>query len=45
MVTYKCFDCGKKISPEYVRKRIRCPYCGGKMLFKPRTTITKVKAR
>lgn len=45
MVTYKCFNCNKKISPEHLRKRIRCLYCGSKMLFKPRTTITKVKAR
>ena len=45
MVRYKCFDCNKRVSDEYEGKRIRCPYCGSKMLFKPRTTITKVKAR
>ncbi|MFH1398920.1 MAG: DNA-directed RNA polymerase subunit P [Candidatus Woesearchaeota archaeon] len=45
MVEYKCFHCNKKILSENLRKRIRCPYCGSKMLFKPRTTITKVQAR
>lgn len=45
MVSYKCFNCNKKVSDTYVTKRVRCPYCGSKMLFKPRKTITKVKAR
>ncbi len=43
MVKYKCFDCNKKVT--LAGKRVRCPYCGSKMLFKPRTTTTKVKAR
>ncbi|MFC1691026.1 DNA-directed RNA polymerase subunit P [Nanoarchaeota archaeon] len=45
MVEYKCFDCLKKVGEEYLRKRVRCPYCGSKMLFKPRTVTTKIKAR
>lgn len=45
MVKYKCFYCNKKISKESMGKRIRCPYCGSKILFKQRTTVTKVKAR
>ena len=45
MAEYKCFNCNKKVAQDYLRKRIRCPYCGSKMLFKPRATITKVKAR
>jgi DNA-directed RNA polymerase subunit RPC12/RpoP len=45
MTTYKCFTCNKKVSDDYIRKNIRCPYCGSKMLFKPRTATTKVKAR
>jgi len=45
MVSYKCFNCNKRVSAEYLRKKIRCPYCGGKILFKPRTVSTKVKAR
>jgi DNA-directed RNA polymerase subunit RPC12/RpoP len=43
MVKYKCFDCNKKVA--LGGKRIRCPYCGSKMLFKQRGTTTKVKAR
>ena len=45
MVAYKCFDCNKKVSAEYIKKKIRCPYCGSKMLFKPRSTTTTIKAR
>ena len=44
MVEYKCFECNKKISPDYLRKKVRSPYCGSKILFKPRAGITKVKA-
>ena len=44
MVQYKCFNCGKEISHENVRKRVRCVYCGSKILFKPRTIKTKVEA-
>ncbi|MDP7116204.1 MAG: DNA-directed RNA polymerase subunit P [Candidatus Woesearchaeota archaeon] len=45
MVRYKCFQCSKKVADEYLKKRVRCPYCGSKLLYKPRSTITKVKAR
>ena len=45
MVEYKCFFCNKTVGEDYLRKKIRCPFCGSKMLFKPRTTTTKVKAR
>ncbi len=45
MVEYKCLDCGKTVSDNYTRKKIRCPYCGSKMLYKQRSTSTKVKAR
>jgi len=45
MAEYKCFECNKKVSTDYLRKRIRCPYCGSKILFKPRGVTTKVKAR
>lgn len=45
MVEYKCFNCNKKVNQDYLRKKIRCPYCGSKILFKPRITPTKVKAR
>ena len=45
MVSYKCFECNKKVTDSYVKKRVRCPYCGSKVLFKPRQTTTKVLAR
>lgn len=44
MTSYKCFECGKKIKSEYVKKKVRCPYCGSKILFKERTVNTKIKA-
>lgn len=44
MADYKCFLCDKQVSKDYLRKRIRCPYCGSKMIFKPRTRTTIVKA-
>lgn len=34
MVTYTCMDCSKNVGDEFIRKRVRCPYCGGKMLYK-----------
>ncbi|MBS3128282.1 DNA-directed RNA polymerase subunit P [Candidatus Woesearchaeota archaeon] len=45
MVNYTCFQCSKKIGIENMGKRIRCPYCGSKMLYKSRSTITHIKAR
>ena len=45
MVLYKCFNCNKKVGEDYLKKRVRCPYCGSKIIYKPRTTTTKVKAR
>ncbi len=41
---YKCFDCNRVVSDEYVKKRIHCPYCGSKILFKRRLIATKLKA-
>tara|TARA_Y100000031_G_C8240561_1_gene395479 strand:- start:2987 stop:3124 length:138 start_codon:yes stop_codon:yes gene_type:complete len=45
MAVYKCLNCNKKVSEDYLKKKIRCPYCGSKILFKPRSVTTKVKAR
>ncbi|NQV09070.1 DNA-directed RNA polymerase subunit P [Candidatus Woesearchaeota archaeon] len=45
MVAYKCFQCNKKVSETYTKKRVRCPYCGSKILYKPRAVGTKVMAR
>ena len=43
MVTHKCFDCGKIIKAEYLKKKVRCPYCGSRVLYKPRVVSSKVK--
>jgi len=43
---YICYSCGKIVTEEDIVKRVRCPYCGGKVLFKKRPEIVKkVKAR
>ena len=44
MADYKCFGCNKEVSPDYLRKRVRCPYCGSKIVFKMRTRSTTIKA-
>jgi DNA-directed RNA polymerase subunit RPC12/RpoP len=44
MVKYTCFACSKKISEDMMGKRVRCPYCGGKVLYKSRGSSTKIKA-
>ena len=45
MAVYKCIDCGKRVKEEYIKKKVRCPYCGSKILFKPRAVSSEVKAR
>jgi DNA-directed RNA polymerase subunit RPC12/RpoP len=45
MVKYICFSCNKKVGDDFIRKRVRCPYCGSKILYKERLVTTKVKAR
>ena len=44
MVTHKCFNCEKVVKQDSTKKKIRCPYCGSKILYKPRVVNTKVKA-
>ena len=44
MVLHKCFECDREIKEEYIKKKIRCPYCGSKILYKPRIINSKVKA-
>jgi len=44
MATHKCFQCEKVVKQDYTKKKIRCPYCGSKILYKPRVVSTKVKA-
>lgn len=44
MADYKCFSCDRAVKPEQMKKRVRCIYCGSKILFKTRTATKKVKA-
>ena len=44
MAEYKCFNCSKMNSSEQMRKRVRCIYCGSKIVFKVRTKPTIVEA-
>ncbi|MEK6874388.1 MAG: DNA-directed RNA polymerase subunit P [Nanoarchaeota archaeon] len=45
MVSYKCLTCEKKVPLTMMGRKVRCPYCGGKILYKPRIAATKVIAR
>ena len=45
MAMYKCFECGKKVKQDYLKKKTRCPYCGSRILFKQRSASAKVSAR
>lgn len=44
-MAYRCFFCGKEIAAEHLKKKVRCIYCGSKIIFKNRTVTTHVKAR
>ena len=44
MVSYMCLDCQKEVKFEVLKKRVRCPYCGSKILYKPRVTSAVVDA-
>ena len=42
---YVCFDWRKTVEAEQTKVKVRCPYCGGKVLYKDRRTVIKIKAR
>ncbi|MBI4140164.1 DNA-directed RNA polymerase subunit P [Candidatus Woesearchaeota archaeon] len=44
-MSYTCFYCRKEVPDELRGKKIRCPYCGNKVLIKERGVTTKVSAR
>jgi len=44
MVAYNCLECQKEVKHELVKKRVRCPFCGSKILYKPRTTSSIFEA-
>jgi len=42
---YKCLNCGKEIDLKQVKDKIRCPYCGYRILIKENPkNVVKVKA-
>ncbi len=43
---YKCAKCGREVELDLMTTReVRCPYCGSKILYKPRPKVSrKVKA-
>ena len=44
MVCYRCLTCQKEVESDQVKRRIRCPYCGAKILYKPRNITTNIEA-
>ncbi|MGV8168605.1 MAG: DNA-directed RNA polymerase subunit P [Candidatus Nanoarchaeia archaeon] len=44
MTEYVCFSCNKQLNETQMKKRVRCPYCGSKIVFKRRVVSTKVEA-
>ena len=44
-MAYRCFFCGKDIKEESIKKKVRCIYCGSKIVFKARSNPTKVIAK
>ncbi len=44
MASYICLDCQKEIKYEIVKKRVRCTFCGSKILYKPRVLSSTVEA-
>lgn len=42
---YNCFSCNREIKPDQLRKRVRCIYCGSKIIYKGRTNVVKIQAR
>ncbi|MGM5480626.1 MAG: DNA-directed RNA polymerase subunit P [Nanobdellota archaeon] len=45
MTEYRCFSCNKVIPEHYIKKKVRCVYCGSKIIFKARSKPSMVKAR
>jgi len=46
MGVYRCLKCGKDVVLDLRYERVRCPYCGYKILVKVRAPVVKrVKAR
>ncbi|MBU3896502.1 MAG: DNA-directed RNA polymerase subunit P [Nanoarchaeota archaeon] len=43
---YKCLNCGKEVSLEQANEKIRCPFCGYRIIMKTRPKkVVRVLAR
>lgn len=43
---FKCLNCQKSINDEVLKEKIRCPFCGYRVMIKERAkTVSKVMAR
>ncbi|ALV63101.1 DNA-directed RNA polymerase subunit P [Thermococcus litoralis DSM 5473] len=39
---YKCAKCGKEFKMDLaITREIRCPYCGAKIIYKPRPKVAR----
>jgi DNA-directed RNA polymerase subunit P len=38
---YKCLRCNKEIEEKQIRGKIRCPFCGYRIIIKKETKILK----
>lgn len=46
MIMYRCLNCSKSIELEQVKERVRCPFCGYRIIFKERPkTVVRVEAK
>ncbi len=45
MTEYKCFNCSKIVAESYIKKKVRCIYCGYKIIYKTRSQPSVVVAR
>ena len=43
-MAYRCFFCNKEIDPKYIKKKVQCPYCGSRIIYKERDTPLTLKA-
>jgi len=44
MAMYKCMTCKKEIPSEDIKRKVRCKWCGEKILYKPKSVETIVEA-
>lgn len=46
MIMYKCLKCAKEIKSEELKERIRCPFCGYRIVLKKKPKkVIKVPAK